>query len=118
MLDEEFLKSIIEDQKSRIASQEKLIGELQTTIAELNRALYGISSESTKTPAVEEAPSTGETKAVTIKEHTRPRKPKSKREDLYGNLPIEKIVSPVPENERNCPWCNALMVPMNPTFVR
>ena len=132
MLDEEFLKSIIEDQKSRIASQEKFIGELQTTIAalnqtvanlqetiaELNRALYGISSESTKTPSVEETPSTGETKAVAVKEHTRTRKPKSKREDLYGNLPIEKIVSPVPENERNCPWCDALMVPMNPTFVR
>lgn len=99
MLDEEFLKSIIEDQKSRIASQEKFIGELQTTIAalnqtvanlqetiaELNRALYGISSESMKTPAVEETPSTGETKAVAVKEHTRTRKPKSKREDL---LPI------------------------------
>ena len=84
MLDEEFLKSIIEDQKSRIASQEKFIGELQTTIAalnqtvanlqetiaELNRALYGISSESAKTPSVEETPFTGETKAVAVKEHT------------------------------------------------
>lgn len=132
MLDEEFLKSIIEDQRSRIANQEKFISELQVTIstlnqtvanlqetiAELKRAMYGISSESTKVSTKDETVDPTKTKTVTIKEHTRIRKPKSKREELYKNLPIEKIICPVAEDERNCPWCNTPMVPMNPTFVR
>ena len=122
----ELLKMVIETQSSRIREQEETIKELRTvidelrsieanlkeTLAEFNRRMYGIQSEKTSAPKQEEK------KTVQVKGHTRERKPKATRDELYANLPVKEILITVPENERFCDWCNAEMVSMNPTFVR
>lgn len=120
------LKMVIETQSSRIREQEETIKELRTvidelrsieanlkeTLAEFNRRMYGIQSEKTSAPKQEEK------KTVQVKGHTRERKPKATRDELYANLPVKEILITVPENERFCDWCNAEMVSMNPTIVR
>ena len=95
------------------------IDKLQTTIANLNetlaqfkRDLFGTSSEknkkkSPKEPSSEEG---SEQDCTIVKEHTRTRKKKSVREELYAALPVREIRCDVPEAERICPDCGA---PMN-----
>lgn len=128
----ELLKKIIEMQASRIEEQEATIKELRAvvdelrsvkanleeTLEEFKRQFFGVSSEKTSARKNKEASSPEETKKVTVKAHTRERKPKATREDLYANLPVREIICPVPETERFCDWCNAEMVPLKPTFVR
>ena len=127
------LKMVIETQASRIAEQEATIKELhevidelrsvranlEETIDEFKRQIFGISSEKTSPKKKDDEAATEETKTVKIKEHTRKRKPKATREDLYANLPIRTVLCKVPDSERFCEWCNAEMIPFGkPTFVR
>ena len=128
----ELLKKIIEMQASRIEEQEATIRELrlvvdelrsvkanlEETLEEFKRQFFGVSSEKTSARKKKEVSGTEETKKVNVKAHTRERKPKATREDLYANLPVREIICPVPETERFCDWCNAGMVPLKPTFVR
>ena len=113
----QLLNTIIEQQKAQIQLQETRIQEkdetikelralvdelrslkanLEETINEFRRSIYGVSSEKTRTKRLkpqedetsQQSPSEGTTK-VTVKSHTRERKSKSKREDMYANLPIQ-----------------------------
>ena len=131
------LKTIIETQAARIEDQERTIKELRVTIEELRstvtdlrsiktnleetlsefrRQFFGIKSEKTASQKEEATPE--ETKQVQVKGYTATRKKKATREELYAQLPVREILCPVPENERNCDWCNAPMIPLKPTFVR
>ena len=53
-----------------------------------------------------------------VKEHTRTRKKKSVRDDLYALLPIRDIKCDVPESERFCPDCDAPMEHLGYKTVR
>lgn len=141
MKQNQLLNTIIEQQKAQIQLQETRIQEkdetikelralvdelrslkanLEETINEFRRSIYGVSSEKTRTKRLEpsqQSPSEGTTK-VTVKSHTRERKSKSKREDLYANLPIREVICKVPEDQRRCNYCNAEMVLIGTTFVR
>lgn len=95
------------------------IDKLQTTIANLNetlaqfkRDLFGTSSEKSKKKSSKESSSEegSEQDCTIVKEHTRTRKKKSVREELYAALPVREIRCDVPEAERICPDCGA---PMN-----
>ena len=124
----QLLKMVIEAQASRIKEQEETIKELRNmvdelrslkanleeTLEEFRRQFFGVKSEKTtsKTGSKEE------TKTVPVKAHTRQRKPKATREELYANLPIREILCPVEESERFCDWCNAGMVAISSKFVR
>ena len=55
---------------------------------------------------------------IPVKEHTRTRKKKAKRDDLYALLPIEEVLCDVPQQERLCPDCGAEMEHMGYTFIR
>ena len=76
-----------------IAELRKLVGDLQSlkvnleeTLKELRRQLFGTSSEkiTSEEKNTQEVTSV-ETKAkITVKEHTRERKPKAKRDDIYA----------------------------------
>lgn len=126
------LKMVIEAQDARIKEQEKshkqlqdtiddlrsVIANLEETISELRRQFFGVRSEKTSQKQEEVEKSQEETKSVTVKEHTRTRKPKATHDDLYAALPVKEIICPVPENERFCDWCNSAMIPLKPTFVR
>ena len=124
----QLLKMVIETQASRIKEQEETIQELrlmvdelhslkanlEETLEEFRRQFFGVKSEKTwKKSASKE-----ETKAVPVKAHTRQRKPKATRDELYANLPIREILCSVEESERFCDWCNAEMVAITSKFVR
>jgi len=127
------LKIVIETQASRISEQEELIKELRATVADLRslkanleetlsefkRQLFGTKSETTCSPEPEASDTEREEKKqVSVKAHARKRKAKATRDELYGNLPVREIVCSVPESERYCDYCNAEMTTMGLKFVR
>ncbi len=110
-----------------IAELRKLVGELQSlranleeTLREFKRQLFGTASERTliKKEDVTEIDPAGRKSPVTVKEHTRERKPKSKRDDLYANLPIREVKIPLTEEQRRCDYYNSDMITMTYTSVR
>ena len=121
------LKMVIENQASRIREQEETIKELREMVSELRglkanleetleefrRQFFGVKSEKTFKKDLSDS-----TKSVKVKSHTRQRKPKATRDELYANLPIREILCPVPEDERFCDWCNAEMIPISSKFIR
>ncbi len=131
-----FLKKINEVQESRIKEQaitidnlRIIIADLQVTVANLNETLdefrrkfFGISSEKISDSAVKELPEAEEAapepKITTVAEHTRTRKPKSSRQDLYASLPIRYVKCDVPEEQRLCPDCDTPMEHLGYKFVR
>lgn len=129
--EKELLQMVIETQASRIKDQEETIKELRSmvdelrslkanleeTLEEFRRQFFGVKSEKSLASKQEE-PVIEKKESIKVKSHTRERKPKATRDELYANLPIKEIICPVPDNERFCDWCNAEMVSMNPTFVR
>ncbi|MBR5317531.1 MAG: IS66 family transposase [Lachnospiraceae bacterium] len=124
----QLLKMVIETQASRIKEQEETIKELrlmvdelrslkanlEETLEEFRRQVFGVKSEKTSPKSA----SKEETKTVPVKAHSRQRKPKATRDELYANLPIREILCPVKESERFCDWCNAEMVTITSKFVR
>lgn len=101
----------------------RTVANLQETIDELNRKFFGKSSEQMPqmSPADEKDenfPSESEKKDIFVQEHTRARKPKTVREDLYGALPVQRVDCPVPEEERICPDCGAPMEHLGWKFAR
>ena len=124
------LKMIIETQASRIKEQENTIKELrkmvdelrslkanlEETLEEFRRQFFGVKSEKTTSKSKDESQAVKKT--VTVKEHTRKRKPKATRDELYADLPVREILCPVEESERFCDWCNAEMIPVASKFVR
>ena len=125
-----FLKMVIETQASRIKEQENTIRELremvdelrslkanlEETLEEFRRQFFGVKSEKTTSKSKDESQAVKKT--VTVKEHTRKRKPKATRDELYADLPVREIICPVEESERFCDWCNAEMIPVTSKFVR
>ena len=139
------LQTVVEQQQSYIQAQNALVAEkdarmaekdetivelrklvddlqslkanLEETLRELRRQLFGTASE--KIPPSENADPLNDAPAIVkVKEHTRERKPKSKREDLYANLPLREIKIPLADDERRCEYCNSEMVTMSYTQVR
>ena len=123
------LKTIIENQASRIREQEETIKELremiqelkglkanlEETLIEFQRQIFGTKSEKT-VKTKEDSPK--DKKSIKVKSHTRERKPKATRDELYADLPIREILCPVKDSERFCDWCNAEMVSVSYKPVR
>lgn len=126
-----FLLKTNREQEETIADLRTTIKDLRNTIANLNetldefkRKLFGTSSEKTSGTfsdhAEEGAPQEGpmQEDVTTIKEHTRTRKKKSVRADLYEALPVKEVRCDVPQTERFCPDCDAPMEHLGYRFVR
>lgn len=113
----------IADLRATIKALRATVANLNETLDELKRKLFGASSEKTsrassggaQETALEEE-QTPET--TTVKEHTRTRKKKSVRADLYEALPVKEVHCDVPETERLCPDCDAPMEHLGYKFVR
>ena len=137
------LQAIIEQQKMYIQAQDtrmaekdatiadlrKLVDELQSlkanleeTLAEFRRQFFGVRSEKAGKKKPEEAPQENESPdglpTVEVKGHTRTRKPKATREELYANLPVTDVLIPLSDDQRRCEWCNSEMVTIGYTEVR
>ena len=111
-----------------IAELRKLITELQSmkanleeTLEEFRRQLFGVRSEKTKRKkdsgdeGKEDLEGTG---TVQVKAHERKRKPKASREDIYAGLPVREVVIPLSEEQKRCDYCNAEMKVIGKTKVR
>lgn len=133
---------LIEEQTQTIKALHSIIDDLQLvkagleeTLLELQRKLFGTSSEKTSAAATisanpldDEAPDvTGAEVSdtavntgtpYTVKEHKATRKPKSTREDLYKDLPVEEIRIHAKASECTCPWCNGQMEHLGYKFAR
>jgi transposase len=139
------LQTIIEQQKAYIQIQEERMAEKDATIAELRqlvdelqslkanleetlnefrRQFFGVSSEkvsSSDKGDVEsgaEETSAAEPETVKVKGYVRERKPKSKRADLYENLPVREVIIPLTDEQKLCEYCNAQMKVIGHTQVR
>lgn len=121
------------EQEETITDLRATVKELRITIANLNetldefkRKLFGTSSERTSGTSsggvsAEEAPKADhpvQEAETIVKEHTRKRKKKSVRADLYEALPVKEVRCDVPEEERFCPDCDAPMEHLGYKFVR
>lgn len=139
------LQTVVEQQQSYIQSQNALVAEkdarmaekdetiaelrklvddlqslkvnLEETLRELRRQLFGTISEKTiiKTES-QETETDGEKTVIRVKEHTRERKPKAKREDLYAGLPIREVKIPLTNEQCYCEYCNSEMATMTYTL--
>lgn len=116
----------IQDLRTTVKELRATIANLNETLEELKRKLFGASSERTcaqsdiNTGSEDQLPAdvaTEETE-TTVKEHTRKRKKKSVRADLYEALPVKEIPCDVPEAERFCPDCDSAMEHLGYKFVR
>lgn len=130
----EHLKAYIQAQETRMAEKDatiaglrKLVDELQSlkanleeTLYELRRQFFGVRSEKTPSPDKDKAEKKpqAEPQTIQVRSHTRQRKPKAKRGDIYADLPVRKIEIPLTEEQRRCEYCNSPMVTMGYTEVR
>ena len=118
------LRNTVTDLRSTISDLRATIANLNETLEELKRKLFGRSSEKTSETvsggqAVDgNAGPTEQDDTSTVKEHTRTRRKKSVRADLYEALPVQEVRCDVPEEERICPDCNAAMQHLGYKFVR
>ena len=119
------LKTMVSEQTELIRSLRLMIDEksshekaLQEQVDYLTKKLFGSSSErrSDDIPGqqnlfdeaeMEQDPSLPEEETV-IREHTR--KKKATHDELFKGLKVEKVVIPLPEEDRICPVCGTQMV--------
>lgn len=99
-------KALIQTQEARLAEKDaaiadlkKLVNELQSlkanleeTLEELRRQFFGTRSEKKTDKASDE-----NARKIEVKSHIRERRPKTKREELYANLPVKDIIVPLSE---------------------
>ena len=115
------LRATVEELRTTVADLRSTIANLNETLDEFKRKFFGTSSEKLKKEQSGD-PSAQDTvpdeEAVVVKEHTRTRKKKSVRDDLYALLPIRDIKCDVPESERFCPDCDAPMEHLGYKTVR
>ena len=118
------LRDTVTELRTTISDLRATIVNLTETLDELKRKLFGSSSEKTSETVSEEladgetAEKTEQEDTSSVKEHTRTRRKKSVRADLYEALPVQEVRCDVPEGERICPDCNAVMEHLGYKFVR
>lgn len=134
------LRDTIKQLNATIASLNSLIKNLQTTISEQNtreqnykeqidyltKKLFAHSSEKNigdipgqmslfnEAEMIHELPP--EEEVVPVKGHTR--KKRSDHSELFKGIPVEKVVVPLPEDQKTCPACGTQMEKVGEEFQR
>lgn len=134
------LRDTIKQLNATIASLNSLIKNLQTTISEQNtreqnykeqidyltKKLFAHSSEKNigdipgqmslfnEAEMIHELPP--EDEVVPVKGHTR--KKRSDHSELFKGIPVEKVVVPLPEDQKTCPACGTQMEKVGEEFQR
>ncbi len=110
-----------------IAELRKIVDELQSlkanleeTLREFQRQLFGTTSEKViaQSKDADDAEPMEQKTTITVKEHTRERKPKATRDELYANLPVREVKIPLTEEQRRCEYCNSELETIAYTPVR
>ncbi len=116
------LKALIED-------KDKTIANLNAQIDFLSNKLYGSTSEKIKqvpgqyslfdNEEEEKQAVPLEPKFVEVAAHKRERKPKATYDEIFENIKTTQVaVDPLPEENRTCPECGSLMIPMGTEILR
>lgn len=139
----ESLRQLVDSQRLTIEqmaqSHEEQTAQLNQTIANLNetveylkKKLFASSSEKTKKDGFPgqmdlfneaEADADPSVPEPTLEEAVggykrKAKKPKATREEILAGLPVAEIPCSVPDEERNCPYCNAPMEVIGKKVVR
>ena len=130
----ENLEKLVVEQRTQLEKQQKLIDAQQAQIDRITemfnlaqKARFGSSSEKAKYILGEgyeqeslfneaETYARQEDELVTVETHER--KPKRTKEELAKDLPIQKVVISIPENERICNICEGGLHPIGLELVR
>jgi transposase len=114
----------IADLRELVDELQSLKANLEETLNEFRRQFFGVSSEKTAADKQKSDPSSvsetpaEEPKKIEVKSHTRERKPKSRRSDLYANLPVKEVLISLTDEQRFCDYCNAEMSVISYAEVR
>ncbi len=116
-------------EKNRLLLEEKTANEkvLLEQIDFLTKKLFGSSSESRSKEfpgqyylfdeaETEQDTSALEEETTTVKEHSR--KKKNSHKDTFKGLPVEKILIPLPEEEKICPVCGTELEKVGEEYIR
>lgn len=128
----ELLQAVIEQQQKQLEEKDATIADLrmiidqlqslkanlEETLDELKRMIFGTRSERTKSSEKTSEDELSEAKSIEVKSHKRERKSKSRREELYANLPMKEVRIPLADAQRHCEYCNAEMKTIGYTAVR
>ena len=123
---------LIKSLQQTIQQQNQTIAELNETVAYLKQKLFGASSEKSKSRDVEgqlsffneaEFLATPAEPEPTLKQAVGgydrvSRKPKAKREDIIGNLPVTQVICEVSGENRICPRCGTELEAIGQNIVR
>ena len=125
------LQKSIDERNARIDEKDQVIANLQAQLDYLKNKLFGSTSEIRKNdipgqlslfdvadaddkPAIPVEP-----EIIEVKAHTRERKPKATYDEIFENIKTTQVpVDELPEEERKCPECGSVMVPIGTKVVR
>lgn len=117
------IEQLTKSHEEQTAQLDQTIANLNETVSYLKKKLFASSGEKMKTDAfpgqmnlfneAEEAadPSVPEPALETVVSGYRrqTKKPKAAREEILEGLPVAEVFCTVPDEERNCPYCNTPM---------
>ena len=125
------LQKSIDERNARIDEKDQVIANLQAQLDYLKNKLFGSTSEIRKNDipgqlslfdAADEDDKPAiliEPEIIEVKAHTRERKPKATYDEIFENIKTTQVpVDELPEEERKCPECGSVMVPIGTKVVR
>lgn len=126
------LQQMLEESNAKRDEKDQIIANLNAQLDFLKTKLFGSTSESRKEPFPgqldlfssqsdedEKAVVTVEPEFFEVKAHTRERKSKATYDEMFENIKTTQVkVEPLSEEERICPECGELMVPIGTEIVR
>ena len=126
----EYLVQVIEGQAKQIEQMTQMIANLTETVKQMERKIFSYSSEKSRSSCCpgqiglfdeeeQKPPEKEPDEEIFIESHTRKvRKSKATHEEIFGNLPIDKRIIPLTEEEKICEGCGGQMTHLGETYVR
>lgn len=125
------LQKMLEERNAKDDEKDRIIANLQAQLEYFKQKLFGSSSERRSdmpgqlnlftNPDSEEEPLPEliEPEFIDVKASKRERKPKANYEEMFANLPVHyETVDTLTEEEKQCPACGTMMVPIGHEEVR
>ena len=125
------LQKMLEERNAKDSEKDLLIANLQSQLAYLKNKVFGSTSEIRHdqlngqlnlfdTPISDEKTTEViEPEVISVKGHTRERKPKATYDEVFADLPTrEKIVDTLTGEEKQCTICGTQMVPIGHEVIR
>ena len=117
--------------QKQLAEKDQIIANLTAQLEFLKTKLFGSTSEIRKGVfpgqlSLFDNPDEDEKQAISLEPeyvevaaHKRERKPKATYDEVFENIKTTQVeVEPLPEDERTCPECGSLMIPIGTKVVR